>query len=176
MGSIFFQCPKCDTKFETSSDLTSHLLEIHKFTSDCPPKPSFAPKPYNGKCRACNEYKGPDHVCKQYDYLCPECGMTIHGHQISIKRHIAKHKLVTLLKCKVCDFTTLYPQHLKVHEKKHNPEVQKTEICEKCLEVEKPGHDSKHHVEFLKYYCKVCSFGSNNQYDLPRHERRIVFF
>jgi hypothetical protein len=159
------QCNKC--KFVgTRSEVESHEKVVHKETLVCD---------VCGKsCDDRNKFNV--HVAVHKEFLCTDCGQTVHGYS-TYQKHRQSH--VGPFPCDTCSYVGKSLVHLAAHKKNiHLPDAEKPYRCEVCgkgfVSRNKVDiHMMNLHVQSRPYACKFgCGAAYNDKSTLRQHEQR----
>ncbi len=135
---VELRCPKCDSMFESFSDLTNHLKDVHNVQG--------AKRLKNGRfaCPLCdiscpNQSKLKTHVEEVHEkrkVACPQCDKLFS--KGGLRNHIKYYHNVDRVskphKCDECDFASHALKYLKAHKSNCHEKDKRKHKCEKCGE------------------------------------------
>ena len=142
-----YPCFECERKFECSSNLNKHLVDVHNCSLE-------------HKCSDCNESFASSNI--------------LLSHKFDEHRYDPYEKAKTGIECKICGKWLKNERTLGIHTLQEHEKEKHTYKCQNCnYSTYEPGrlekHDKAKHQDAKDFKCNLCDFVTNIMETLRRH-------
>jgi len=160
-----FKCD-CGKILSTQNNLDRHIRLFHSIQ-----KCSLCHKEYSTRNNLLRHMQRSHGRKRDRNVTCPYCTKKFFANW-QLKGHLVVHDNKTL-QCSQCDYQTVFPQSLKIHEKRHSPQCHQSNLCSFCGKTFLSGnilknHLAKEHLD-IKIQCKNCSKTFHSTKNLKLH-------